>query len=204
MPRFYRYAKGEATKVNEARAGTSGLTHVALDVSENPQKMTSVDVSPTNIQLPQVPVINSARPRPGEVTQAILFTLSIDPEGLRERDVFKLARPLVVFSRLEVRTVKIHGDLGQAQVRMTVPLCLAGDGQPSLKRRQETQMWPLRRRDQKSWELLLPHDVIYMPRDTAVRILAHQLMLLADTESSTASLPQKSQLAQMLKTILVE
>ena len=66
-------------------------------------------------------------PRPDEVKQALLLTLSINPEGLREADVFKLARSLIIFSRLEVRAVKIHGDEGRAEVRITEPFTVADD-----------------------------------------------------------------------------
>ena len=146
-------------------------------------------------------VINSALPRPDEVTQALLLTLSINPEGLREADVFKLGRSLIIFSRLEVRAVKIHGDEGRAEVRIREPLIVAG-GQAHLRKRQEIQTWTLRRRDQKSWELLLPQDAIYIPRDAAVRVLAHELALLADAEDSSTNLREKSQLAHTLNTAI--
>jgi hypothetical protein len=112
--------------------------------------------------------------------------------------VFKLTHSLIVFSRLEVRSVKVHGDQGRAEVRITAPLSISG-GQAELSKRQESQTWSLRRRDQKSWEPLLPQDTIYMPQDTAARLLAHQLALLADSEST--NLRQKSQLSQMLNRI---
>ncbi len=202
-PRFYRYTKAAAGKNWEGKAQTPGLTRAAFDIPVNTHTLSSVDVDPANIKLSQAQVINSARPRPEEVTQALLLTLSINPEGFREADVFKLSRSLIVFSRLEVRAVKIQGDHGRAEVRITAPLSVAG-GQVNRRKRQETQKWPLRRLDQKSWELLLPQDAIYLPRDTAVRILAHQLALLADAENPSSNLRHKAQLAQMLDAILTE
>jgi len=174
-----------------------------LEASANTVTRSSVNLNPVGIELPRVQIINSARPKPEEVTQALLPTLSMNPEALRESDVFKLAPSLIVLSRLEVRAVKIHGDQGRAEVRITAPVSIAG-GQANLRTRQEVQTWPLRRRDQTSWELMLPQDAIYMSRDTAVRVLAHQLALLADTENPSANLRQKSQLARMLNTLLME
>jgi hypothetical protein len=203
VPRFYRYAKAIAANRGDSEAASPGVTHAVLDDSVNTQAMSTVDVNPAGIQFPRVQIIDSARPQAREVTQAILLALSVNPEGFEESDVFKLARPLIVFSRLEVRAVKVHGDQGQIQVRITAPLRLAR-GQAKLTKRQETQTWSLRRRDQKSWELLIPQDAVYLSRDTAVRILAHQLALLADTGSPSANPHQKSQLAQMLNSLLME
>jgi len=202
-PRFYRYLKAAATDERERTAETASSTRSALDDSVSTETRSSISMNPVNFNLPRVLVIDSALPRPDEVTQALLLTLNINPEGLREADVLKLARSLIIFSRLEVRAVKIHGDEGRAEVRITEPLTVA-DGQAHLRKRQEIQTWSLRRRDQKSWELLLPQDAIYMPRDTAVRVLAHRLALLADAEDSSANLKEKAQLAETLNTILMK
>jgi hypothetical protein len=200
-PRFYRYAKAMATRRAESKPAAPGLTPAVFDVRANIPTLPSVDVDPGDSKVPRTPIIDAARPGPGEVTQALLLSFSIPPETLRETDVLRLDRPLTVFSRLEVRMVKIHGDQGQAKVRITAPLLLAR-GQSNLKPRQQTETWPLRRRDPSSWELLLPQDTIYLSRDTAVRILAHQLARIADSENPSASLQQKSQLAKMLNALL--
>ncbi len=202
-PRFYRYAKVAATDDRARIVGTPSVTHTALDTSENLEPKLSVNVNPANAMFPQMQVIDSGKPQKREVTAALLLSLNADPNQLREADVFKLTRPLIVCSEIEVKTVKIHGHLGQAQVQITALLSLDG-GQMNLKKWQQMQTWPMRWRDRKSWELLLPQDAIYMPRETAVRVLAHQLSLLADAENPAANLRQKSQLAQMLNTILTD
>ena len=158
-------------------------------------------MNPANLRFPRVQIIDSAKPQNREVTQALQLSLNADLEGLRDVDLFKLPQPMIVFSLVEVRTVKVHGQQGQAQVRITALLSLDG-GQTSLKRRQQIQTWPLRRQDGNRWELSLPQDAIYVPRATAVRVLAHQLSLLADAESPAANSRQQSQLAQMLNAIL--
>lgn len=202
-PRFYRYAKVAATDDRQRTVETPSVSRAALDTSENLEPKLSVDMNPANLKFPGVQVIASGKPQVREVTAALLLSLNADPNQLREVNVFKLTRPLIVCSEIEVKAVKIHGHLGQAQVQITALLSLDGR-QMNLKKWQQMQTWPMRWRDRKSWELLLPQDAIYMPRETAVRVLAHQLSVLADAENPAASLRQKSQLAQMLNTILTD
>jgi hypothetical protein len=200
-PRFYRYAKTAAKVRQEIAAGNPGLTPASLGDSDEGESKPAGTVNLANIRFPRVQIINSAKPRNREVTQALQLSLNADLEGLREADLFKLPRPMIVFSQVEVRTVKVHGQQGQAQVRITALLSLDG-GQMSLKPWQQIQTWPMRRRDGNSWELLLPQDELYLPRATAVRVLAHQLSRLADAEDPAANSRQKSELAQMLNAIL--
>jgi hypothetical protein len=199
IPRFYRYAKvaaAERTKTTE----TASLTRTALDAdAEAGGTKLSADSNPANFNSVRVQVIESAKLQVREVTQVLLHSLSIDPEGLRDADPFRLARPLIVFSQLEVKAIKIHGHQGQIQVRITELLSLDG-GQVNLKEWQQIQTWPLRWRDRKSWELQLPQDAIYIPRETAVRLFAHQLSRLA--ENPSVNTRQESELAQMLNIIL--
>jgi hypothetical protein len=200
-PRFYRYAKVAAANRGARAPGTPSLTRATLDAPVDAAPKLPLDVNLADLKFPQVQVIDSAKPQSREVTRALLQSLSDGPEGLRDADAFRLARPLIVFRQLEVRAIKIHGHQGQAQVRITRLLSLDG-GRVNLKESQETQTWPLRWRDRNSWELLLPQDAIYLPRETAVRVLAHQLSRLADAEHPLENLRQKSQLAQMLNEIL--
>lgn len=210
-PRFYRYAKSAAEKGGAEKSAAlktwnntseaPNLARTALEIPENGQGAPALGAEPANVKRPLLLIINSAKPRPEEVAEALVQALNIEPEGLPDADVFKLAMPLVVFSRVEVRGVKIHGDLGKAQVRITSPASVEG-GQTNLKKRQESQNWPLRRRDQNTWEVSLPQDTIYVSQDSAVRILTHRLELSAEAENSPANLRQKSELAQMLNTIL--
>jgi hypothetical protein len=54
-----------------------------------------------------------------------------------------------------------------------------------------------------SWELVLPSDTTYIPRETAVHLLAQQLAALTDEASdSTAQSNQKVQLAHWLNVLL--
>jgi hypothetical protein len=107
-----------------------------------------------------------------------------------------------VYSQLEAKRVKIHGRVGQVQVQVTAMVSLDG-GQVNSKAWQQMQSWTIRRRDNKSWELLLPQDAIYISRDTVILVLAHQLSLLANAEPA-ANLRQRSQLLKMLNAVLVD
>jgi hypothetical protein len=50
---------------------------------------------------------------------------------------------------------------------------------------------------------VLPADAVYLPREAAVRILAHQLATLTDGNSAPkASVDQKAQLARWLDVLL--
>jgi NlpC/P60 family len=202
-PRFFRYVKVAAAQGRQSTAIIPSLTRAALDASVNRTPKFSIEGNPATLKFPQVQVIESAKPQAREVTQAVLLALSAAPEGLRDADVFKLTRPLIVFSKLEVKSVKIHGHLGQAQIQVTGLLSLDG-GLVNLKPWQQMQTWSMQSRDRKSWDLSLPQDAVYLTREVAVRVLAHRLALLADAEDPAASLRQKSQLAQMLNAILME
>jgi hypothetical protein len=59
----------------------------------------------------------------------------------------------------------------------------------------------MRRAGSDGWELILPADAVYWPRDVAVKMLSHQLASLAD--SGSAGKPeQKHLLARWLNTLL--
>jgi len=129
------------------------------------------------------------------------LAIDADADSLRNSDVFKLTRPLIVVSKLETKTVKIHGGEGKATVRITAMLSVDAEN-VNMGKQLQTQTWTLRRRDRNSWEVSFPQDAIYVRRDLAVRALSHQLTALADAEESAANLHQKSQLAHMLNAIL--
>jgi hypothetical protein len=161
------------------------------------------EATPADIPPPRVQMIDSQKPKPDQVTRTLLSAMDADTDSLRNTDVFKLVRPLVVVSKVETTAVKIHGSQGQATVRITATLSVDAEN-VNMGKQLQTQTWTLRRRDRKSWEVSFPQDAIYVRRDLAVRALSHQLTALADAEESAANLHQKSQLAQMLNALLEE
>jgi NlpC/P60 family protein len=201
-PRFFRYAKTPASDDKQRSANSPSLTQASLDRPADGGPTLSMAVNPAIIQSPTLQIIDSAKPQARDVTQALTQFFRDDPNDLRQADVFKLTRPLVVYSRLEAKTVKIHGRAGQVLVQITAVVSLDG-GQVNAKEWQQTQSWTIRRRDKSSWELVLPNDAIYLPRDAMVRVLAHQLSLLADANPAP-NLPQRSKLLKMLNIVLVD
>jgi hypothetical protein len=65
----------------------------------------------------------------------------------------------------------------------------------------EGQRWSLRRNDAESWRLTLPDDAIYLPRELAVRVLAHQLASLTESKEKSSQ-EKQAQLARWLDTLL--
>jgi hypothetical protein len=86
---------------------------------------------------------------------------------------------------------------------MNEPSSLAG-GQANLQRRSEKQRWPLYRNG-KQWQLELPTNAIYVPKDTAVRLLAHQLATITGRGNVRPyGTQQEAQLARLLDRLLGE
>ena len=157
---------------------------------------------PMDTTTPPVPVVNSVRPKPDQVSAAFLEACNGWGESLRERDLFKSAQPVIVFDHFEVRKVHIAGKQGWAEVQIDELLSVTG-GKAQVRERSERQRWPLRRRNQTSWELSTARDTIYLPQPIAVRILAHELAQLTEDTPNTVSRPQeKAELARLLDGLL--
>jgi hypothetical protein len=109
---------------------------------------------------------------------------------------------LVAFDRVEVQKVHVKGDKGWVDVRVRDTLAMSGSG-ASPKKHGQVQRWNLQRRSEDSWELGLPQDTVYVPREAAAQILAHQLAALTDSKStSDRDRDQKVQLARWLSLLL--
>jgi hypothetical protein len=220
-PHFFRYVKATPPRVLAAKTEVANLTPPAIvsiasedsavAVSDPPASGDrTLDVPPPALptaelqppSIPRVQLINSAKPTPAEVRDALLSTFNSTGEALRGRDVFKLSQSLIVFDSFEVRKIHLSGDVGWAEVRISGPSSVKA-GHANLKKHSERQRWVLVRRDRISWELTLPADTIYLPRAVAVRVLAQQLAALAGT--GTVPAPphdKKTQLARLIDVLL--
>jgi hypothetical protein len=212
--RFFRYVKSDVTTNRASSSAAPSLTPTAFDpitAGPGPRQNNSAHIEPASasleedpatVQVLRVQVIASAKPASEEVSEALLQAFRQTGESLRGQNVFNLPRPLVVAGRLEVQKVKIKGDQGWAEVRITETAALAA-GQSNLKKRQEKQRWELRRRDRQSWEVMLPQAALYLSRDGAVEVLAHQHAAMTNaTDASSNNVRQKAQLAQLLNALL--
>jgi hypothetical protein len=151
-----------------------------------------------------VQIINFTRPSTDQVRDALFESFKTTGEALRGMDVFTLYQSLVVFDSFEVTKIRLNKNDGWAEVSISGPSALVG-GHANLKKHSEHQHWGLIRRDRDSWELALPPDAVYLPRAVAVRILAHQLAVLADSGSGSAPAPpddKRTQLARLLDVLL--
>jgi hypothetical protein len=109
--------------------------------------------------------------------------------------------PVAVFESLDVKKVHVKGNTGWADVRIKRVSSLE-QGQAKVKTYSETRRFALTRRDPATWEVLLPVDMIYVPREAAVRLFAHQLASMTDHGDANAGEGEKVQLARLLNALL--
>jgi len=207
--RFYRYVKAAPGTVSAANARVARLTPATLgspeprgDQEKSGMKTPSPAAPPeVNAVIPTVAIIDSERPSAGEITEALSQAFSDTAEALRGKDVLLLPHPLIVFDQLEVEQVRIERGQGWAEVRIRRPLPVIA-GQVKRGKPPERQRWLLRHQDQNGWELVLPQGEIYLPRDAAVRLLAHQLTDITDNPEASSGGREKAQLARLLNALL--
>jgi NlpC/P60 family len=221
-PRFFRYIKAASRGVVTASARNASLQPTALgrtrahepadedpvaddsEESSNETKSSAklAETQPVDPPIFHVPVVNSIRPKPDEVVAAFLEACQDSEESLRGHDLFKPAQTLIVFDRFDVKKVHLAGKQNWVEVEIHELASLTGS-KAELHKRSERQRWPLIRRDNKSWELTPSQNTIYLPQPVAERILAHQLALLTEDSSDTASRTQdKAELARLLNVLL--
>jgi len=151
--------------------------------------------------IPTTVLVQAVRPKPEQVSAALLQQFKDTGDSLQSQDVFKLRSALVAFGRLQVQKIHVQGDKGWVEVRVLDTVDMSGTS-PAPKKRGQVQRWNLERR-QDNWELGLPQDTIYIPREAAARILAHQLANLTDSASATdRDRDRKVQLARWLSLLL--
>ena len=213
-PRFFRYVTDVTTTIQVApssqeanlktTAGSESDTRMAQNPGFRQSEQPETQTGPAKPTLQLVLVDHSQRPNPKEVTDALEQTLGEAGEVLRGEDVVNPPRPLIVFDRLFVERVHLQGDRGWAEIRLNGAFKLPR-GKTNLPKHAERQRWPLVRRDYDSWELMLPPNVIYVPNDIAVRMLAHQLATLTDETAGETSTPErKVELSRLLSVLLQE
>jgi hypothetical protein len=219
-PHFFRYIKATPPSVLAAKTEVASLKPAAIadaawdkPVASDPDPeedratsalSSSAVADPQPPAIPQIQIINSARPTAQQVREALETTFNTIGEALRGQDVFNLSQSLIVFDSFEVRKIHLSGDDGWAEVRISGPSSVV-EGHANLKKHSEHQHWGLTRRDRTRWELALPVDAVYLPRPLAVSLLAHQLAAMSDTGTVPAPPDdKKTQLARLLDVLLEE
>jgi hypothetical protein len=171
-------------------------------VSEDEDKVTAgTETQPVVPLIPTTVAIKAVRPKPEQVSDALSQQFRETGDRLQTQDVFKLRPALVACDRVQVQKVHVKGNAGWVDVRVLNTVVLSGE-KPASKKRGPLQRWNLQRA-QEGWELGLPQDTIYVPREAAARFLAHQLADLTDSASATdQDRDRKVQLARWLSLLL--
>ncbi len=207
-PRFYRYVKtASPAGLTLASAKTSSSSET--EPAEIPTQPPTPALAPAGPADPpqeetNLPVVVSAeRATPEALRQALEERFSEANTRFDHTDLLKATKPVVIVEKFQIKKVHVKHDQGWAEVRLNEPSSLA-DGQANLQRRSEKQRWPLYRNG-KQWQLELPTDAIYVPKDTAVRLLAHELAAMtAGRAQATERTEQEAQLARLLDRLLGE
>ncbi len=206
-PHFFRYIKARPSQVLAARrlaglrpAGLStAKTDDAITLSADSDDPPEPSVVPASTLPLAPPTVKFARPKAEQIKTAML-------ERFRTSDVGSWSaqsapnQPVAAFDSFDVQKVHVKDNIGWAQIHFRGFVWLNEQGPKSAKPR-DTQRFMIRRVAGKGWEMLLPQDAAYLPRDVAVKMLAHQLATLADAGPAGKPDP-KILLARWLNTLL--
>ncbi len=231
--RFYRYAaatRGNLTLANErqpritkepvqvvtalpvedSRANSSGSAE-PITKSANSTTTVAPDVglpsSGSKLEIPSSILVAASRDRPteAEIAEAVSELNNGTGNILREEDLSRLDRKVIVYDNLSIDRIEFKGNRGSAQARIKSRATLRGES-IERKPRYEKFRWELRRVN-GGWEVLVPKDRVYVPRDVAVRMLAARLASLAQdsgVSGSDSSLPQQAQIVHALSALFEE
>jgi NlpC/P60 family protein len=213
-PRFYRYVKTTPSGLTLA----STKTRSTDETTANPEESEEAEPADTGSRLegastPAEPttdtweasslpvVVTADRPTAQALRQALEAKFSDANSNFGSIDLLHSTKPVVIVENFNVKKVHVKHDQGWAEVQMNEPSSVA-DGQTNLQRRSEKQRWPLYRNG-KDWQLELPSNAIYIPKDAAVRLLAHELATMTGRRNAPPT-QQEAQLARLLDRLLGE
>jgi len=153
---------------------------------------------------PRTVVIYATRLKADQVSNALREQFQAFADTLQTSDLLALAPSVISFDRLEIQKLQTKGDSGHAQLHLRGAMDLAQQGADSKKAKGHDLIELLSlHRANGGWEVALPSNAIYVPRQTAVRILAHRLASLTDDANQPdAKDGQKVELARWLNALL--
>ena len=206
-PRFYRYVLPGAAEVtassvsapaNNAVGQTGGLVSpVHKEITDASSFATNLPLAPPaisasltshldhRVDLPSSIMVAAAANKPtneevaeaiSEFNRAAANLLQVWPSADPERIV-------VIYNQLRVKRVELKRDQGWVSAEIEGRLSIGGKRMEGSHRREELR-WQLRRTSQ-GWQLQVPADRAYVPRDVAVRVLAGQLASLTQSEAAS-------------------
>jgi hypothetical protein len=165
--------------------------------------------SGSTLEIPSSILVATSRDRPteAEIAEAVSELNNGTGAILHEEDLSQLDRKVIVYDSFTMDRIEFKGkgNRGSAQARIKSRVTLVGE---SIERKPHNEKfrWELRRVN-GGWEVLVPKDRVYVPRDVAVRMLAERLASLAQdsgVSSSDSSLRQQAQIVHALSALFQE
>lgn len=218
-PRFYRYVKTAPSGLTLAATKSLSTDETTADTGETegaeplgtslrgvdsgaetasaPPQPTAAFSEPANLPV----IVTADRPTTQALRQALDAKFSDTNLNFENIDLLHSTKPVVIVENFNVKKVHVKHDQGWAEVQMNEPSSVTA-GETNLQRRSEKQRWPLYRNG-RDWQLELPSNAIYIPKDTAVRLLAHELATMTGRRNAPPT-PQEAQLARLLDHLLGE
>jgi hypothetical protein len=161
----------------------------------------SVTVEAVNSSNARPLFFEAGRPRADEVRAAFLEASNDSEAKLRGQDLFKSARPVIVFDHFDVAKMHFSKNNGWIDVQIDGVLVIA-DGRVDGRSGRERERWTLSRSRNNTWSLTPASNAIYLSQSGAERVVAHTLATLTDSgPESPAARREKSQLSQLLNSL---
>jgi hypothetical protein len=231
--RFYRYATptpGNLIPANERQARvtkepmqvvttplvkgspeTSSGTAQPMTKSSNSRTTAARDLeirsSELAFEIPSSILVAASQDKPtqAEIADAVSELNNGTGDVLREEDLSQLNRKVIIYDDLSIDRAEFKGKRGSAQARIESRVTLFGES-IERKPRHEKFRWELLRVS-SGWEVLVPKDRVYVPRDVAVRVLAARLASLAQgsrVSDSDSSIRQQARIVHVLSALFEE
>jgi hypothetical protein len=202
-PRFFRYVKTAPDDLVLASAKTSIDPAGETSNDELGDTRELFEEGSRASVAAAAPLAITGRPTNANVREVLEGALNSSAD-LPSSEILNSSQSVIIYDSFQVKKVHLKKDQGWAEVQMNEPSSLIA-GQANLQRRSDRQRWILIRTGKNTWELARPSDATYIPKETAVRLLAHELAAItADRSAPRRGAPQEAELARLLDNLLGE
>jgi hypothetical protein len=191
----------------DSRSADSRPTLQAVKTAPAATSKVRGDVAPAsatraNNSLPVVVQTSRPRPKAADVAAALAAANRDAGEILRAGNLEQLERPVIVYRDLQVSSVEVKGKRGTAQLQIETLAAISGEQMESQEGREQHQVEL--QRSKKGWVMTATNGNAYVPRETAMRILAERLAVLTqDSKSGMEKEREQTQIIRFLN-LLVE
>lgn len=199
-----------APPAEDSRGNSSGTAEpITRDADSIGAEGPDLELPPSReaLEIPSSILVAASRERPtqAEIAEAVSELSNGTGNILREEDPSRLDRKVIVYDSLSIARSEFKGNRGSAQARIKSRVTWLGNN-IDRKQRGEQFRWELHR-VKGGWEVLVPKDRIYVPRDVAVRMLSARLASLTQGSSvsgSDSSLLQQAKIVHLLNALFQE